>query len=314
MSKKNSHKGHNSSKIKYSKHKTEPILEVKPDLTVNLMSNQEPEITPNQKNSKIQESKTQETDNEIVDHSNQIPDKELQAVVERLNLANDSTESSVFKSVNQAFISKHFSVLMVSILLLVVAFASILLYLLNQPKSTTTAPELPSSDQTKPKVSESQIEAINKLAISPDFPGLEKFSFVLNKGSALPIGQIDLDKRADFIAGTEATLASDFDELGQRMALVQSVALYQENTAQKLNIKDYTQKDFQKLECGDVADECALFYKPSVNTVRPIDAYRLYFRKQDFVFYFEFAKNDKHPEFDQNWLKKIANDLAAKVN
>lgn len=319
MSKKNSHKTHNGPKIKYSKHKTDLISDTKLDSDIDLTPNMDQKPIPNPEESlkdtpDFNNTKTEQNTAEMTktsESAEESPDKELQAVVNSLKEANQQDKTD--QAVDPTFISKYFSILIAVILLFVVGSASLLFFLLNQPDSPAATTDAPNSEQSKPKITEAEIEAINKLAITPNFPGLEKFTFTLNKGSALPISQIDLDKRTGFKAGTEAALASDFDELGQRLALVESVALYESNTAQKLNIKNYTQDGFQKLECTDVADECAFFYKPSVKTERPIDAYRIYFRKNDFVFYFEFAKNNKYPELDQNWLKKVANDLAAKA-
>jgi hypothetical protein len=244
------------------------------------------------------------------------PQEDLQISMKNEVEIEEKTEDSAVIKPKFELSGKQLNIIIVIVALLVLASGAFGLYLIKQNANLKNNP--PSSQNTpkqsdNAKISDDEIKSIQDLAITPDFPDLKPFSTVLNKGSALPVDHIDPDKRDGFKGGTEVTLASEVDRIGKRMALVQSVSLYSEEAAKKLNIKDYKQDGFTKQECADVADECVLFYRAPLTKNTTVDTQRIYFRKKGFVFYFEFAKSNVHPEYDVNWLKKLSNDLANKV-
>ena len=182
-------------------------------------------------------------------------------------------------------------------------------------KDTSSMPLVAGAEEVKlPEISQEDVDRVQRASATSDIPELKNFTFSLNPGSALPISVVDKDKIGGFKGGRDVTLASDFDENGKREALVQTIYIYELEAAKKLNVKDYTQKGFEKLECTDVADECSLFFKKSPTDKSTIDTWRIFFRKNDLVFFLEYAQNRTHPEHDTEWFKKVSNILANKVD
>jgi hypothetical protein len=222
---------------------------------------------------------------------------------------------------------KHINIAIATVAILFSITASFGGYLLYQEKQNQTivpifvnkdANNKPAvagtEEKVLPEISQEDVERVQRGSATKETPGLENFVYALNPGSALPISIVDKDKTDGFKGGREVTLASEFDENGKREALVQSIYIYDLESAKNLKVKDYTQKGFEKLECVDVADECSLFFKKSPSEKSTIDTWRIFFRKDDLVFFLEYAQNRTHPEHDTEWLKEVSKVLANRVN
>jgi len=182
-------------------------------------------------------------------------------------------------------------------------------------KDAASLPAVAGTEEKKlPEISQEDVNRVQRSSATSDISELKDFVNALNPGSVLPLSEVDKDKTEGFKGGRDVTIASDFDDQGKREALVQSTYIYDLESAKKLNVKDYNQKGFEKLECADVADECSLFFKKSPVEKSPIDTWRIFFRKNDLIFFLEYAQNRTHPEHDTAWLKKVSNILASKVD
>ena len=155
---------------------------------------------------------------EIVSES----DKNADQDTKKTTIEADSTSKPKFE-----LSGKQLNIAIAVVAILVVLSGALGFYLLqqnteikNNSSLSENKPEQPKQD----KITDQDIKSIQALAITPDMPDLDKFSVVLNQGSALPLDFLEADKREGFIGGTEVTLASEVDSIGKRMALVQSVS------------------------------------------------------------------------------------------